>query len=157
MTGLRYSAVIGVVLLAANASPSMATTGQEGQASAPASKPPTVLFMCPHGAAKSVLASAYFQHLAKERGLNVRVDSAGKTVVALTGANERAVRNWFEAKNGPNGEFSIALCRHSDQVLETFLLLAGRRDHLRAHSIVRAKDTLQKILGLLSEREAEDR
>jgi protein-tyrosine-phosphatase len=38
---------------------------------------PTVLFMCPHGAAKSVLASAYFQRLAKERGLNVRVESAG--------------------------------------------------------------------------------
>jgi arsenate reductase len=40
-------------------------------------KPPTVLFMCPHGAAKSVLASAYFQHAASERGLNVRVISAG--------------------------------------------------------------------------------
>ena len=33
--------------------------------------------MCPHGAAKSVLASAYFQRLAKERGLNVHVASAG--------------------------------------------------------------------------------
>jgi hypothetical protein len=41
------------------------------------SKPPTILFMCPHGAAKSVLASAYFQRLAKERGLNVHVESAG--------------------------------------------------------------------------------
>ena len=41
------------------------------------SKPQTILFMCPHGAAKSVLASAYFQRLAKERGLNVRVASAG--------------------------------------------------------------------------------
>jgi arsenate reductase (thioredoxin) len=40
-------------------------------------KPPTVLFMCPHGAAKSVLASAYFERLAKKRGLNVRVESAG--------------------------------------------------------------------------------
>jgi arsenate reductase (thioredoxin) len=40
-------------------------------------KPATVLFMCPHGAAKSVLASTYFQRLAKERGLNVRVMSAG--------------------------------------------------------------------------------
>jgi arsenate reductase len=38
---------------------------------------PTVLFLCPHGAAKSVLASAYFQRLAKARGLNVRVESAG--------------------------------------------------------------------------------
>jgi arsenate reductase (thioredoxin) len=40
-------------------------------------KQPVVLFVCPHGAAKSVLASAYFQRLAKERGLNVRVDAAG--------------------------------------------------------------------------------
>jgi protein-tyrosine-phosphatase len=40
-------------------------------------KQPTVLFMCPHGAAKSVLASAYFQRAAKERGLNVRVLAAG--------------------------------------------------------------------------------
>jgi sterol desaturase/sphingolipid hydroxylase (fatty acid hydroxylase superfamily)/protein-tyrosine-phosphatase len=40
-------------------------------------KATTVLFMCPHGAAKSVLASAYFARLAKERGLNVRVDSVG--------------------------------------------------------------------------------
>jgi arsenate reductase len=37
----------------------------------------TVLFMCPHGAAKSLMASAYFQQAAKERGLNVIVDSAG--------------------------------------------------------------------------------
>src|SRR5215211_1140233 len=38
---------------------------------------PTVLFLCPHGAAKSVLASAYFQREAKQRGLNVRVEAAG--------------------------------------------------------------------------------
>jgi protein-tyrosine-phosphatase len=49
--------------------------GAGAVASAPAAK--QILFMCPHGAAKSVLASAYFQRLAKERGLNVRVDSAG--------------------------------------------------------------------------------
>jgi arsenate reductase len=40
-------------------------------------RPPTVLFICPHGAAKSVLASAYFEQQAKARGLNVRVESAG--------------------------------------------------------------------------------
>jgi arsenate reductase (thioredoxin) len=40
-------------------------------------KPPTILFMCPHGAAKSVLASAYFQRMANERGLNVHVEAAG--------------------------------------------------------------------------------
>src|SRR5215208_3575512 len=80
-----------------------------------------------------------------------------KVVVQLTGANERAVRNWFDAKNGPNGEFLVALCRHSDQVLETFLLLAGRTDHLRARKLARAKDTLQEILDMLSELETEDR
>jgi arsenate reductase len=46
-------------------------------APSPQAKPTHVLFMCPHGAAKSVLASEYFQRLAKERGLNVIVDSAG--------------------------------------------------------------------------------
>jgi protein-tyrosine-phosphatase len=57
-----------------------AATGSSGQGSvtpARTGKTPTVLFMCPHGAAKSVLASAYFQRLARERGLNVRVESAG--------------------------------------------------------------------------------
>jgi arsenate reductase (thioredoxin) len=53
---------------------------------AAASQPPTpsvaaastrVLFMCPHGAGKSVLAAAYFERLAKERGLDVRVDAVG--------------------------------------------------------------------------------
>jgi arsenate reductase (thioredoxin) len=48
-----------------------------GGVSAQAPPSQTVLFMCPHGAAKSLMASAYFQKLAKERGLNVRVDSAG--------------------------------------------------------------------------------
>ena len=49
-----------------------------GQTPSPGVRKPTnVLFMCPHGAAKSVLASAYFEQYAKERGLNVRVVSAG--------------------------------------------------------------------------------
>ena len=55
----------------------VATPQQEHCGAAAAAMSPTILFMCPHGAAKSVLASAYFQRLAKERGLNVRVDSAG--------------------------------------------------------------------------------
>src|SRR5215212_6622661 len=36
-----------------------------------------VLFLCPHNAAKSVLAAAYFDRLAQQRGLPYRVDSAG--------------------------------------------------------------------------------
>ena len=52
-------------------------SSQTGTGHPKSSKPPTILFMCPHGAAKSVLASAYFQRLAKARGLNVHVASAG--------------------------------------------------------------------------------
>jgi protein-tyrosine-phosphatase len=36
-----------------------------------------ILFLCPHSAAKSVLAAAYCQQVAKERGLNLKVDFAG--------------------------------------------------------------------------------
>jgi len=37
----------------------------------------TVLFLCPHGAAKSVLAAAYFENLAEQRGLSLHADYAG--------------------------------------------------------------------------------
>jgi hypothetical protein len=50
-----------------------------------------------------------------------------KTVARFTGANERAVRNWFEGKNGPSGENLIILIQHSDTVLKTVLSLADRR------------------------------
>lgn len=72
-----------------------------------------------------------------------------KTVVTLTGANERAVRNWFDAKNGPNGEFLIALCRHSDQVLDTVLMLAGRTQHVRARKVEQARQKVGEIMVLL--------
>ena len=37
----------------------------------------TILFLCPHNAAKSVLAAAYCQHLLAPYGLEVQVTSAG--------------------------------------------------------------------------------
>ncbi|NJL47150.1 MAG: hypothetical protein HC929_06120 [Leptolyngbyaceae cyanobacterium SM2_5_2] len=38
---------------------------------------PTVLFLCPHNAAKSVIAAAYFDRLAAEAGLAIKAASAG--------------------------------------------------------------------------------
>jgi protein-tyrosine-phosphatase len=35
-----------------------------------------ILFLCPHGAAKSIMAAAYFQHLAQAQGLDFVADSA---------------------------------------------------------------------------------
>jgi arsenate reductase (thioredoxin) len=43
----------------------------------------TILFLCPHNAAKSVLAAAYFDQLARERGLNYRAASAGTSPDAV--------------------------------------------------------------------------
>ena len=72
----RVAVAVALIGLCA-AAPLTAAHRQTSANSGPGGKPPTILFMCPHGAAKSVLASAYFQRLAKERGLNVRVVSAG--------------------------------------------------------------------------------
>jgi arsenate reductase (thioredoxin) len=43
----------------------------------------TILFLCPHNAAKSVLAAAYFDQLARERGLDYRAASAGTSPDAV--------------------------------------------------------------------------
>jgi arsenate reductase (thioredoxin) len=53
---------------------SAGTSSRDGS-TAPA--PETVLFVCRHGAAKSVLAAADFRTLAAERGLNVEAVAAG--------------------------------------------------------------------------------
>jgi arsenate reductase (thioredoxin) len=45
----------------------------------PAAKPATVVFVCEHGAAKSVLAAAYFNQLAAARHLNFRAVARGVT------------------------------------------------------------------------------
>ena len=47
------------------------------QPATPTDPPLRVLFLCPHGAAKSVMGAAYFHKLAAERGLRVQVDARG--------------------------------------------------------------------------------
>jgi protein-tyrosine-phosphatase len=37
----------------------------------------TILFICPHHAAKSIMAAAYCNQIAAERGVALRADSAG--------------------------------------------------------------------------------
>ena len=38
---------------------------------------PTVLFVCEHGSAKSIIAAAYFNKLANEKGLNMQAIARG--------------------------------------------------------------------------------
>lgn len=74
-----------------------------------------------------------------------------KTVMAYTGAGERTVKNWFEGKNCPNGENLVELVRHSDEVLEALLLVAGREDILAGKLLVDARDKLIEMLGIINQ------
>ena len=49
----------------------------DGQSANAPANPPNVIFVCEHGAAKSVIATAYFNKLAAERGLPYRATFRG--------------------------------------------------------------------------------
>src|SRR5882762_4195420 len=59
--------------------------------------PPAVVFVCEHGAAKSVIATAYFNKLARDRGLPYRASFRGTdpqaelSVSALKGLREDGI------------------------------------------------------------------
>lgn len=72
--------------------------------------------------------------------------AAVKSVADLARANERAVKNWFDAKNAPNGIYLVRLMANSDEVLETVLKLAGRRDLLIAKKVRDARQELRELL-----------
>jgi hypothetical protein len=80
--------------------------------------------------------------------------AAVKIVVRLTRANERAVKNWFDAKNGPSGENLVSLLRHSDEVLETVLALAGRQDLIVARKLTGAREKLKEMLAMIDDLQA---
>ncbi len=79
-----------------------------------------------------------------------------KTVMAYTGAGERAVKNWFGGKNGPNGENLVKLVRHSDEVLEALLLMAGREDILAGKLLVDAREKLVEMIEIIDQLHAGD-
>ncbi|OSI34586.1 hypothetical protein [Bradyrhizobium canariense] len=77
--------------------------------------------------------------------------AAVKTVVSLTKAHERAVKNWFSAKNGPTGRHLVDLVRTSDEVLEAVLRMSGRNDLIVAKKLGDSKQMLLKMLKLIGE------
>jgi hypothetical protein len=77
--------------------------------------------------------------------------AAVKKLAVLMGVNERAVKNWFGAKNGPNGEFLVGLMRYSEEVLECVLLLAGRGELVKAKKLVDARQKLGEMLALIDQ------
>lgn len=60
-----------------------------GQPARPAAPAPAIVFVCEHGAAKSLIATAYFNKLARERGVKERATFRG--VSPQEGLSVRAV------------------------------------------------------------------
>jgi hypothetical protein len=75
--------------------------------------------------------------------------SAVKIVAKAVGANERAVRNWFEAKNGPSGEHLVRLMWHSDEMMDSVLAMAGKKEFAAAMQVSKARSALSKALAEL--------
>ena len=79
-----------------------------------------------------------------------------KTVAAWTGANEKTVKNWFAGTYGPSGVHLIALARHSDEVLVTFLSMAGRDDLMVAVKLAGAEEAISDLLDAVRQLGAND-
>ncbi|KQY13161.1 hypothetical protein [Rhizobium sp. Root482] len=69
-----------------------------------------------------------------------------KTVAGWTGANEKTVKNWFSGRYGPSGEHLAVLVRHSDEVLNAFLVMAGRQDLMVAMKLAAAEQAIIELL-----------
>jgi len=73
--------------------------------------------------------------------------AAVKTVAGWTGANEKTVKNWFSGRYGPSGEHLAVLVRHSDEVLNAFLVMAGRQDLMVATKLAAAEQAVMELLA----------
>ena len=75
--------------------------------------------------------------------------SSRKFVSRITNANERAVKNWFEARNGPSGENLVGLMKHSDAVFDTMLVASDRRSYLQTIKLEAMEGPLRELLALI--------
>lgn len=75
--------------------------------------------------------------------------SSRKTVSRITSANERAVKNWFEARNGPSGENLVELMRYSDAVFEAILVASGRLGHPHGVVLEAMEKPMRELLDII--------
>lgn len=69
-----------------------------------------------------------------------------KIVASWTGANEKTVKNWFSGRYGPRGEHLTVLVQRSDEVLSTFLVMAGREDLMAVVKLAAAEKAIMELL-----------
>lgn len=81
---------------------------------------------------------------------------AVKIIRRWTSAGERTVKNWLAGVSGPSGQHLVELLRHSDDMLEVLLILAGRQSTVATQKLVDARnklvDTVEQIDALMDER-----
>ncbi len=72
-----------------------------------------------------------------------------KTVAGWTGANERTVKNWVSGHYGPCGSHLIVLMRHSDEVVEAVLSMAGLHNLHLAERLVVLEQHMQELGSMI--------
>ena len=72
---------------------------------------------------------------------------AVKIIMRWTGAGERTVKNWMAGISGPSGQHLVDLIRHSDNVLEVLLVMAGRQQIIAAHNLIEVRDKLAETVA----------
>jgi hypothetical protein len=72
--------------------------------------------------------------------------AAVKTAAGWTGANQRTAKNWLSGRYSPSGEHLVSLARNSDEVLNTFLAMAGRPDLIAAAKLAHAEQAVADLL-----------
>jgi hypothetical protein len=71
---------------------------------------------------------------------------AVKVIRRWTGAGERTVKNWLSGISGPSGQHLVELVRHSDDVLEVLLILAGRQQTMAVHRLIDVRNKLAETV-----------
>jgi hypothetical protein len=61
--------------------------------------------------------------------------SAIKVVARWACAGERTVKNWFSGRGEPSRDHFLELMRHSPDLLDAFLIAAGKSDRIAASSV----------------------
>ncbi len=75
--------------------------------------------------------------------------AAVKAIARLTGVNERAARNWYEAKNSPSAENLVILIAHSQIVFATVLSLSDRKEFLLIGSLTHLREKLSEMIAII--------
>jgi hypothetical protein len=74
-----------------------------------------------------------------------------KAVAGWTGANERTVKNWVSGQYGPRGAHLVVLMRHSEEVLNSVLSMAGLHDRLVAQKLAAMKQHMLELSPIMTD------